>query len=91
MLACSLLFSDGLPLCGRFVSDLLAHITSTALPLTYLRPTHAPHFHHHLFVMGGLWGAKTHGLVDTRQAYQDMIDQTLGDKYNDDQICLNFF
>lgn len=49
------------------------------------------HFHHHLFVMGGLWGAKTHGLVDTRQAYQAMIDQTLGDKYNDDQICLNFF
>ena len=49
------------------------------------------HFHHHLYVMGGLWGAKTQGPINTSQVYQQMIDRTLGTRYNDDQISLHYF
>lgn len=48
------------------------------------------HFHHHLYVMGGLWGAKTQGPIDTAQAYQQMIDSSFGTYYNDDQRALHF-
>jgi len=48
------------------------------------------HFHHHLYVMGGLWGAKTQGPIDTVQAYQQMIHSSFGTHYNDDQRSLHF-
>lgn len=48
------------------------------------------HFHHHLYVMGGLWGAKTQGPVNTSQAYKQMIDSCFGIHYNDDQKSLHF-
>lgn len=49
------------------------------------------HFHHHLYVMGGMWGAKTTGLVDTKSAYKKMLSLFLNKNYNGDQVALQYF